>query len=79
MVIYSLLSDTVLSIKKEKLKKKKNPSIQYYIVVFENVSIAYCLCYLPKKKKKIQRSKSHGIKVLYIGHRFIYGTPQCLH
>ena len=51
MVIYSLLSDTVLSIKKEKLKKKKkNPSIQYYIAVFENVSIAYCLCYLPKKK-----------------------------
>ena len=53
MVIYSLLSDTVLSIKKENLKKKKkNPTIQYYIVVFENVSIAYCLCYLPKKKKK---------------------------
>ena len=51
MVIYSLLSDTVLSIKKENLKKKK----------------------------KNQRSKSHGIKVLYIGHRFIYGTPQCLH
>ena len=50
MVIYSLLSDTVLSIKKEKLKKKKN-----------------------------QRTKSHGIKVIYIGHRFIYGTPQCLH
>ena len=48
MVIYSLLSDTVLSIKKEKLKKN-------------------------------QRTKSHGIKVIYIGHRFIYGTPQCLH
>ena len=49
MVIYSLLSDTVLSIKKEKLKKEN------------------------------QRTKSHGIKVIYIGQRFIYGTPQCLH
>ena len=67
MVIYSLLSETVLYSSKKKKKNRREKKVeethQSSIVVFENVSITYCLCYL---KKKNQRSKSHGIKVIYI-------------
>ena len=75
MVIYSLLSDTVLSIKKEKLKKKTHQSS--IILLSLKMFPLPIACVISQKKN--QRSKSHGIKVLYIGHRFIYGTPQCLH
>ena len=85
MVIYSLLSDTVISIKKEKRKetKKKKKTHQSSIILLSlkmfSLPIACVISQKIKIKIKNQRSKSHGIKVLYIGHRFIYGTPQCLH
>ena len=78
MVIYSLLSDTVLSIKKEKLKKKKTHQSSIILLSLKMFPLPIA-CVISQKKKKNQRSKCHGIKVLYIGHRFIYGTPQCLH
>ena len=83
MVIYSLLSDTVISIKKEKrkeTKRKKKKTHQSSIILLSLKMFPLPIaCVISQKKKKIQRRKSHGIKVLYIGHRFIYGTPQCLH
>ena len=67
MVIYSLLSDTLISIKKEKRKetkkKKKNQQSSIILLSLKMFPLPIA-CVISQKKKKIQRRKSHGIKVL---------------
>ena len=85
MVIYSLLSETVLysskkkKKKKEEKKKKKKP-INPVLLSLKMFPLPIACVISKKKKKKINVVNLMASRLyIYIGHRFIYGTPQCLH
>ena len=68
MVIYSLLSETVLysSKKKKKIEEKKKQKKPINPVLLSLKMFPLPIACVISKKKKNQRSKSHGIKVIYI-------------